>query len=133
MNQDVINKVYDLIDEIKSLESYQKRQEIIRLIDNNHHIKDKIEAFNQAKESYLEAKKYGSYHPDLEQYKLKLSQTKELLFNVPEIKALKQYEKELQALLDHVSREIGLSISKHVPIPNEIGLIQKVKGDTSGR
>jgi cell fate (sporulation/competence/biofilm development) regulator YlbF (YheA/YmcA/DUF963 family) len=55
------------------------------------------------------------------------------LFNVPEIKALKQYEKELQALLDHVSREIGLSISKHVPIPNEIGLIQKVKGDTSGR
>lgn len=133
MDQEIIHKVYDLIDEIKSLDVYLKMQELVLKINQDKELQEQIQQFNQIKNKYSMVKKYGDYHPDLDQVKTALSQAKKALYLNPDVKAYKECEQTIQELLNQISSKLGQAVSKYVPIPNEMGLLQKAKGDLSGR
>lgn len=125
MKEKVIQRVYDLVDEIKSKKEYIRLKELKKKLDTNELIKNLILDFNKAKEKYSEVSKYGKHHPDLEKVRNTLAQSKSALFTNEIVSEYKKLEKEIQKLLDEISRKIAQSVSLKIKHPNEIGLINK--------
>lgn len=125
MNNEIIDKTYDLIDEIKSEVTYKRLLELKKFIDTDEFLNELIKAFNKVKLTYEEVAKYGKYHPDLKKVQLELSSIKEELYSNVVIKEYKMLEKKLQSKLDEISSEIATSVSSKIKHPNEIGLINK--------
>lgn len=125
MKEKVINAVYDLVDEIKDKKEYIRMLELKNLMDSDTIVVNLIKEFNDAKIKYNEVSKYGKYHPDLKEVQLELAKSKEALFTNEIISEYKQLEKEIQKILDEVSRKIASSVSPKIKHPNEIGLINK--------
>lgn len=125
MNTDLLNKTYDLIDEIKRHKSYVRLLELKKLIEENQSILALIEAFNKEKSKYEEAKQYGKYHPDLQQIQLKLKEAKENLYNNDIIIEYKKCEKDIQMILNNISKELAQTVSSKIKHPNPLGLVNK--------
>ncbi|MDE5856666.1 MAG: hypothetical protein K2H06_06430, partial [Anaeroplasmataceae bacterium] len=75
--------IYDLADDYAN--DVINSPDFQRLLEVKEEIKKtlsgKIMAFKTAEARYLEAKEYGKYHPNLEEYKNKFIETKTKLFN----------------------------------------------------
>ncbi len=125
MKEKVLQRVYDLVDEIKSKKEYIRLKELKEILDNDESLKKLILDFNKAKDKYSEVSKYGEHHPDLEKVRNTLAQSKNALFTNEVVSEYKVLEKEIQKLLDEISRKLALSISPKIKHPNEIGLINK--------
>ena len=125
MKEKVLNAVYDLVDEIKDKKEYTRLLELKRIMDKDSTIIKLITDFNEAKIKYEEVSKYGKYHPDLKEVRNLLVNSKEALFTNKVVSEYKRLEKEIQKILDEVSRKIALSVSPKIKHPNEIGLINK--------
>ncbi|MCK5762021.1 MAG: YlbF family regulator [Candidatus Izimaplasma sp.] len=125
MKEKVINLVYELVDEIKNSETYIRLLELKDLMDTDTATIKLITDFNEDKTKYNEVSKYGEYHPDLKEVKIALSKSKEALFANETISEYKKLEKEVQKILDNISRRIARSVSLKVKHPNEMGLINK--------
>ena len=126
MKENVLNAVYDLVDEIKGKKEYIRFLELKKIMDTDESVKEIIKAFSKAKEKYSEVSKYGKYHPDLQDVRIELVKTKEAVFSNNIISEYKQLEKDIQKILDNISREIAVSVSPKIKHPNEIGLINKI-------
>ena len=125
MKENVLKAVYELVDEIKEKNEYKKLLKLKKIIDTDKQIIKLVEVFNKTKVKYNEVSKYGEHHPDLKEVRKELSISKEKLFTNEIIKEYKQLEKEIQNLLDDISRKIAKSVSPKIKHPNEIGLINK--------
>lgn len=125
MKDTVLNKVYDLVDEIKSKEEYIRLLELKKIMENDSFIVDLINKFNKCKVKFEEVSKYGKHHPDLKKVKLELSNIKFEVFTNEIISEYKKLEKQIQKILDDVSRQIAQSVSLKIKYPNEMGLINK--------
>ena len=125
MKEKILNAVYDLVDEIKGKKEYIRLLKLKKLMNSDETIIKLITDFNKAKNKYSEVSKYGKYHPDLKEVRITLAKTKEELFTNEIVGEYKKIEKEIQNLLDDVSRKIAKCISPKIKHPNEIGLINK--------
>jgi cell fate (sporulation/competence/biofilm development) regulator YlbF (YheA/YmcA/DUF963 family) len=125
MNSKVLEKTYELVDEIKQTNQYIRLLELDQKIKSDPDLVILIQSFNKIKLKYEEVSQYGKYHPDLKRVKLELSKKKEEVFTNDVIKEYKQLEKDLQNRLDTISKEIANSVSSKIKHPNEIGLIGK--------
>ena len=125
MKQEIIEKTYELVDEIKKQTSYQKLIELKNIIEKNKEIIELINTFEKLNIKYTEVVKYGKYHPDLKRTQQEFSEAKIALYTNPLVKEYKALEKELQKELDLISSEIATSVSKKIKHPNELGLINK--------
>ncbi len=125
MKEKIINAVYDLVDEIKDEKAYIRLLELKNIMDTDSTVLKLIVDFNKMKIKYDEVSKYGKHHPDLKEVRIKLAKSKEALFTNEVIKEYKALEKEMQSILDNVSRKIAKSVSPKIKHPNEIGLINK--------
>jgi cell fate (sporulation/competence/biofilm development) regulator YlbF (YheA/YmcA/DUF963 family) len=125
MNSKVLEKTYELVDEIKQTNQYIRLLELDQKIKSDPDLVILIQSFNEIKLKYEEVSQYGKYHPDLKRVKLELSKKKEEVFTNDIIKEYKQLEKDLQNRLDTISKEIANSVSSKIKHPNEIGLIGK--------
>lgn len=125
MNSKVLEKTYELVDEIKQTNQYIRLLELDQKIKSDPDLVILIQSFNKIKLKYEEVSQYGKYHPDLKRVKLELSKKKEEVFTNDIIKEYKQLEKDLQNRLDTISKEIANSVSSKIKHPNEIGLIGK--------
>ncbi len=125
MKDTVFNKVYDLVDEIKSKEEYIRLLELKKLIENNPDTVNLINDFNKCKLKFEEVSKYGKHHPDLKKVQLELASIKTKVFTNEIIAEYKKLEKEIQKILDDISRQIAQSVSPKIKYPNEMGLINK--------
>ena len=125
MKDTVINRVYDLVDEIKSKEEYKRLLELKKILDNDPLIKNLLDEFNKCKIKFEEVSKYGKYHPDLKKVQLELAEIKAEVFTNEIISEYKLLEKRIQKILDDVSRQIAQSVSPKIKFPNEMGLINK--------
>ncbi len=131
MNQEIMIKTYDLIDDIKQSDTYIEYIKLDDYIANNTTIQETITAFQKAKKLYEEAKQYGKHHPDLKKRQRQLAQAKEALYGFEEVVRYKKLETALQKQLDHISRTIANAISVHIPHPNELGILQVEKGENT--
>jgi len=125
MKEKIINNVYSLVDEIKSKKEYQRLLQLKNIMDINPDIIKLITDFNTAKEKYSEVAKYGKHHPDLKAVRVTLAKCKEALFTNEIVSEYKELEKEIQKVLDEISRKIAGAVSVKIKHPNEIGLINK--------
>lgn len=125
MKDTVLNRVYDLVDEIKSKNEYVRLLQLKKVIDNDPVIISFLEEFNKYKLKFEEVSKYGKHHPDLKKVQLELAEIKTKVFTNEIISEYKTLEKELQKILDDVSRQIAQSVSPKIKYPNEMGLINK--------
>ena len=125
MDSKILEKTYELIDDIKSSDSYKRLIDLDSQIKTNPELVSLTGSFNKIKIKYDEVSKYGKYHPDLKTVQLELSSKKEEVFTNETIKEYKKLEKDLQNRLDHISKEIANSVSSKIKHPNEIGLIYK--------
>jgi cell fate (sporulation/competence/biofilm development) regulator YlbF (YheA/YmcA/DUF963 family) len=125
MKDTVLNKVYDLVDEIKSKREYIRLLELKKILENDPGIIDLLERFNICKTKFEDVSKYGKHHPDLKKVQLELASLKTDVFTNEVIAEYKKLEKQIQKMLDDVSRKIAKSVSPKIKFPNEMGLINK--------
>jgi cell fate (sporulation/competence/biofilm development) regulator YlbF (YheA/YmcA/DUF963 family) len=125
METRVLDKTYDLVEEIKQTKDYNRLLELDKILKTDPTLIVLIESFNRIKEKYDDVSKYGKYHPDLKSVQLELAKQKEEVYTNPIIKEYKQLEKDLQNRLDQISKEIANCVSSKIKHPNEIGLINK--------
>jgi len=116
MQTDIIDKAYILSNAIKDLDLYKELIAINNQIEEN--LKDKLQAFNKAKEDYNEALRYGDYHPSLRDYEQKLSEAKASLYKEELVKEYNKKYNELQAILDRMFDEIKSSVSNKFELSN---------------
>ncbi|MCR5706301.1 MAG: YlbF family regulator [Acholeplasmatales bacterium] len=116
MQTDIIDKAYILSNAIKDLDLYKELININNQIEEN--LKDKLQAFNKAKEDYNEALRYGEYHPSLRDYEQKLSEAKASLYKEELVKEYNKKYNELQAILDKMFDEIKSSVSNKFELSN---------------
>lgn len=121
----ILEKTYDLVDEIKGTTEYKRLLELDAVLKTDPNLIALIESFQKVKEKYEETSKYGKYHPDLKGVQLELATIKEEVYTNAIIKEYKQLEKDLQNRLDKISKEIANCVSSKIKHPNEIGLINK--------
>ncbi len=107
LNQ-VYNITYDLVDEIKSRETYLNYKKYMDLVSNDSELLNQIEKFQEAKRLYQNKKQI---------------ELKEKIFNNENYLKFLQFEKELQQILDNISKEIATSVSNRIKYPNELGFI----------
>lgn len=125
MKQEVIEKTYELIEEIKSTPKYKRLMKLKEIIESDQSIRDLIQSFQKWNAKFEEVSKYGKYHPDLKQVQLSFKEAKEKLYTNIVVREYKSLENDLQKELDHISASIAQAISKKIKHPNEIGLINK--------
>ncbi|AIO19663.1 hypothetical protein KQ51_01789 [Candidatus Izimaplasma bacterium HR1] len=125
MKQEIIEKTYELVDEIKQKRKYKRLLELNKEIKKSLQIQELINNFQNLNLKFEEVSKYGKYHPDLKQVQIKFSEAKTNLYTNEIVKEYKELENILQQELDEISSELALNISKKIRHPNEIGLINK--------
>lgn len=125
MKQEIIEKTYELVDEIKSQDSYKKILKLKKEIDTNLEIIELVNNFQRLNKKYEEVSKYSKYHPDLKRVQQDFSKAKIALYTNDVVKEYKELEKKLQKNLNHISTEISVAVSAKIKHPNELGLINK--------
>jgi cell fate (sporulation/competence/biofilm development) regulator YlbF (YheA/YmcA/DUF963 family) len=121
---DIIIKAYDVLDEILSDPSIEEIKHLNKNIDLLY--KKEISAFNDAKIKYQRVlNEGGTYHPDYKQSIKVLSETKKVLYEMPEVKKYLELELEFEAKLNEFLNKISKTISDHIPAPNKFGMIKK--------
>lgn len=125
MNTTWLHATYDLVDEIKQKNEYQRLIELQQVIQSDPILQDLITQFQKASTTYDDVKKYGSHHPDLKRVQALFAEKKQTLYSHPVVREYKTLEKQLQRTLDHISATLASSISPKIKHPNELGLIPK--------
>ena len=125
MKQEIIEKTYELADEIKAKSSYKRLLELKKIIDSDEGIKELVLTFQKLNIEYEEVSKYGKYHPDLKKVQKEFSEAKTVLYTNDAVKEYKALEKALQSDLDEISATLATTISKKIKHPNELGLVNK--------
>lgn len=96
----------DAFQAVKSTEAAFDEPEHKRLLD----------AYNSAKETYLEAKKYGRHHPDLPAAQKAFQAAKSALYEAPFMKAYLSAYQTLQTELDAFSQALAKTISTQISL-----------------
>ena len=125
MKQEIIEKTYELVEEIKSKKEYKKLLELHKIIETDQHIKELITIFQKYNDKYNEVSKYGKYHPDLKKVSKEFAQAKENLYSNEIVKEYKTLENLIQKEFNNISKELATSISPKIKHPNELGLVNK--------
>lgn len=125
MEQQVIEKVYDVIDEMKQSSSYKRLLVLRQQIEESDAIQEKVNAFQQWNDAYNDVKKYGKYHPDLQQTRSRFRHAKQTLYEDPIVAEYKQLEQAIQQQLDSISMQIAHAISLKIKHPNELGILNR--------
>ncbi len=116
MDSLILDKTYNLAYSIKNLELYK---EIVCLSDRiDRELKDELKSFDDAKELYNEALKYGKYHPSLKEYERNLSEAKAKLYSNNLVIEYNKKYRELNEILDSMFDSIKISISNKFELSN---------------
>src|SRR5690625_4242087 len=113
-----ILEIIDLLDQydiVSSLIKNSNELNIYKERENNLQINQEeqilIKEFNKIKKRYEEAQRYGTYHPDYNKIMKQVRSTKRKMDMNEHVAAFKIAERNLQNLLDEVSKIIATSVS----------------------
>lgn len=101
LNSDIAEKYRNCFDNLK----------------NNKESQRKIQQFSKLKEIYEDAQRFGRYHPDYKRIMLQIREAKREMDLDPHVAEFKLAENDLQGLLDEISIQLGLAVSKNVKVP----------------
>ncbi len=110
--QTIIDKTYGVINSLKEKNEYKELVSLKKRIDTD--LKEVIEKFKKAEEKYLDAAKYGKFHPDLKKIQNEFSKAKAELFSNELVIKYKELEKVMQENINKVTTEIVQSVSNKI-------------------
>lgn len=120
--------IEDLIDnyikELNNLEEFKRLKELKIIIDEKY--KKEIFNFKMNEDKYLEALKYPNQY-DIESLRIKLSNSKTILYNKDEVKEYLQLERIIQNKLENDFNIIKSSISDKYNINSMFNNCNKIK------
>ncbi|QMS85524.1 YlbF family regulator [Candidatus Xianfuyuplasma coldseepsis] len=125
MEQQIIENVYELIDELKQSLRYKRLLVLKQQIEESSVIQEKVAAFQQWNDAYNDVKKYGQYHPDLQHTRTQFRKVKQALYEDSIVAEYKRLEQEIQQRLDSISAQIAQAISTKIKHPNELGILNR--------
>src|SRR5699024_6653695 len=108
--------VSNLIKNSNELNIYKEREHILQI---NQEAQNLIKDFNKIKERYDEAQRFGTYHPDYNKIRKQVRSTKRKMDMNEHVAAFKIAERNLQNLLDEVSKIIATSVSSSIMVPED--------------
>lgn len=108
--------VSNLIKNSTELNIYKEREHILQ---TNQEAQNLIKDFNKIKEKYDEAQRFGTYHPDYNKIMKQVRSTKRKMDMNEHVAAFKIAERNLQNLLDEVSKIIATSVSSSIMVPED--------------
>ena len=94
-----------------------KYKEAKRRLDEDAEAQRLIRQFVKMKEKYEEVQRFGKYHPDFETVTAEVRKLKRELDLHETIAKFKQAERDLEQLLNDVSRIIADAVSPHIKVP----------------
>ncbi|AIF43865.1 YlbF family regulator [Virgibacillus sp. SK37] len=116
----------DILDKSEQLGSMVMESDIMEAytISQNALHKDKeaqrlIKDFQDIKEQYDDVQRFGRYHPDYNEIMKKVRAAKREMDMNDKVAAFKIAERNLQKLLDEISRYVAQSVSEQVKAPQE--------------
>lgn len=108
--------VVDVLKMSNELKIYREREYALR---TNKEAQSLINEFNKMKEQYDEAQRFGTYHPDYNKIMKTVRSSKRKMDMNEYVAAFKIAERNLQNLLDEVSKIIASSVSSSIMVPKE--------------
>ncbi|MFP4187325.1 MAG: YlbF family regulator [Acholeplasmataceae bacterium] len=110
---DIIMQAYRAIDEIAADPRLAELNRLNERIRTEH--KSEIEAFKSAREAYERVESEGgSYHPDYRVVARTLSETKQALYRIHEVKRYFELERQINDELEAFLERIAASISPEI-------------------
>lgn len=108
----IINKAYDLAEELKASPYYQKMVSLDQAIKEQYakEMADYQKTFQKFDEVFSAG---GNYHPDFKKVSSAYQAAKEKLFNKEEVKEYFLNERKLNEILEEISKEITESVSNY--------------------
>lgn len=124
---ELIMKAYDVLDEIKSDQAYQRFLELDKLIKKT--LENEVFEFDQKKQIYQKVMALGGhYHPDFKEVSKMFLEVKQRLYEHAYVKEYLLLEKSIQKELNEITQEMKDIVSPHIKVPNQFGLMDKKKG-----
>lgn len=123
----VLMAAYQLADDINDSEEVNEYLACKKKMDNDPEAQKLIREFQQVKELYHEAQRFGIFHPDYHKAKEKALAFQEKLRVHPTIGAFLQAEEKLDELLSQVSLTLAHAISPSIKVPTNRSKLQKNK------
>ena len=126
---DLIFLIDDYIMEIKQSELYLNYLRYTNTVNELYHLDFK--KLNELNDEFNEVIKYGTYHPDFKEISRKYREQRIKYYNFEEVKLLKTYSKQLDDKVNSFFNKLTKKISVHIPIFNELGMIESTTGGLS--
>src|SRR5690625_2585088 len=108
--------VSNLIKNSNELNIYKEREHILQI---NQEAQNLIKDFNKIKKRYDEAQRFGTYNADYNKIMKQVRSTKRKMDMNEHVAAFKIAERNLQNLLDEVSKIIATSVSSSIMVPED--------------
>ena len=109
MNKDLILKLEELLEEIKTWPEIVEIKRLETIIDKKY--KQLINEFNEEKAKFEEVYQYGKHHPDYYQTLKSFGQIKENLYNKEEVKNYFLLTDQVRIKLQEIINTIATTIS----------------------
>lgn len=109
---EILNKAYDLADEIKQSHEYKEMLRLNEVIKSEY--KEILKNYHKTFEKFDEVLILGGkYHPDFKKVSKAYQEAKIELYEKEEVKTYFKYERKINELLKEISDEIFSSVSKY--------------------
>lgn len=115
MTENLINLTEETIESFKK-SSLFKNVKMAEEALKDEQVKLLLETYKEWQDTYLEAKKYGSYHPDLKAIQVSYQTAKIQLYSHPLIVEYFEHYHAFQALIDTFTQDLAKTISAQVKI-----------------
>lgn len=108
----IINKAYDLADELKKTPVYLEMKRLNELIKTKY--KKELNDYQKVFSRFDEILNTGGvYHPDFKEVNSLYSEVKTILYSKEEVKEYFKNEQKMNEILKEIADEISLSVSNY--------------------
>lgn len=114
MRQEIVEKTYELIDEIQETSWYKAFVQAHKTLHNANDLTPLLTTLKEAQARYQACKQYGLHHPDLAAAKKAYIEIKEKVFQDPRVDRYLSAHRRLEAELAFVSETIAHAISTNI-------------------
>lgn len=108
--------VSTIIQSSNEMNLYIEKEQALKF---NKEAQSLIAEFNRMKEQYDEAQRFGTYHPDYNKIMQRVRSSKRKMDMNEYVASFKIAERNLQNLLDEVSKIIASSVSSSIIVPED--------------
>lgn len=117
---ELFSDTLELAELISSSEEARSYLKLKKMIQDDAKAKKIIKEFEQLKDRYEEAQRFGRFHPNYHEAKREAQSYQKQMFTHPLIGAYVEAEKKVDKLLYDVSCLLAQSVSNEILVPNDL-------------